>query len=29
MYGCKYTDVIEKEIEKYTEKDPWWKEFID
>lgn len=29
LYGCKYTEVIEQEIEKYIEKDPWWKEFID
>ena len=29
LYGCKYTDSVEHEIEKYTEKDPWWKEFID
>jgi len=29
LYGCKYTEVIEQEIEKYVEKDPWWKEFID
>jgi hypothetical protein len=29
LYGCKYVDVVEQEIEKYIEKDPWWKEFID
>ena len=29
LYGCKYTDTIEQEIEKYTEKDPFWKELID
>ena len=29
LYGCKYTDTIEQEIGKYTEKDPSWKEFID
>jgi len=29
LYGCKYTDTVEQEIEKYIEKDPWWKEFID
>lgn len=29
LYGCKYTDAVEQEIEKYTEKDQWWTEFID
>jgi len=29
LYGCKYTNTIEQEIEKYMEKDPSWKEFID